>query len=417
MIKKIIARFCFLLSFSVNAQQGTSSPYSFYGIGDVKLSGAIENNAMGGVGIFRDSLRINFQNPASFSNLKFTTFTVAASSENTTLKNESQSESASRVYIDYLAVGLPLGKLGASFGLLPYSSVGYNINSLNNEEGAVNSTFVGSGGVNRVFGGLGYQLAKGLSFGVDLGYHFGIINTTATEYITGIQFGTSEINESRVSGFTAKVGTMFQKPISDKVTLSGGITFSPQGEYNVINERVIGIVRIVGPNGQAIPQESELINTPDVKINIPSQFTFGLGIGTEMKWGMGAEIKLSESSNFGNRFAAVDNVSYENARKYSFGGYFVPNYNSFSSYWSRSTYRAGFRYENTGLVINDQSINDLGITFGMSLPVGGYGSNLNIGLEFGKRGTTKAGLIQENYTNLSLSLSLNDRWFEKRKFN
>jgi hypothetical protein len=29
--------------------------------------------------------------------------------------------------LDYLAVGLPLGKIGVGFGLIPYSSVGYQI--------------------------------------------------------------------------------------------------------------------------------------------------------------------------------------------------------------------------------------------------------------------------------------------------
>jgi hypothetical protein len=34
----------------------------------------------------------------------------------------------------------------------------------------------------------------------------------------------------------------------------------------------------------------------------------------------------------------------------------------------------------------------------------------------GKR-DLKADLVQENYANLSVSFSLNDKWFEKRKFN
>jgi hypothetical protein len=40
---------------------------------------------------------------------------------------------------------------------------------------------------------------------------------------------------------------------------------------------------------------------------------------------------------------------------------------------------------------------------------------MNIGYEYGKRGTTNAGLIQENYSNITISLSLNDKWFLKRK--
>ncbi|MGB0897576.1 MAG: hypothetical protein ACPGRW_09675, partial [Flavobacteriaceae bacterium] len=89
----------------------------------------------------------------------------------------------------------------------------------------------------------------------------------------------------------------------------------------------------------------------------------------------------------------------------------------FSSYWKRATYRAGMHFENTGLEINNEKINEFGISFGVGLPVGKWFSNANLGLEVGKRGTTNRNLIQENFVNFQLSLSLNDRWFEKRKYN
>ena len=76
------------------------------------------------------------------------------------------------------------------------------------------------------------------------------------------------------------------------------------------------------------------------------------------------------------------------------------------------------RFEKTGLVIKDESIKEFGISFGVVLPIGDTRllSNANIGLELGQRGTTKNNLIQENFINVQLSLSLNDRWFQKRKF-
>jgi hypothetical protein len=80
-------------------------------------------------------------------------------------------------------------------------------------------------------------------------------------------------------------------------------------------------------------------------------------------------------------------------------------------------YRAGMRFENTGLKINNESIKEFGMSFGVGIPVGGAFSNANFGFEVGKRGTTDQNLIQENFVNFQLSLSLNDRWFEKRKFN
>lgn len=96
-------------------------------------------------------------------------------------------------------------------------------------------------------------------------------------------------------------------------------------------------------------------------------------------------------------------------------GFYLPKYNSFSSYFSRVVYRAGMRFENTGMVINGETINDFGISFGIGLPIGGF-SNANIGFDLGKRGTTNSGLVQENYFNVRVGLSLNDRWFVKSKY-
>ena len=76
MIKKIIVSLCLLISFTALAQEGTSSAYSFYGIGDIRFKGTVDTRAIGGISVFPDSIHINLQNPAHFASLKFTTFGV-----------------------------------------------------------------------------------------------------------------------------------------------------------------------------------------------------------------------------------------------------------------------------------------------------------------------------------------------------
>jgi hypothetical protein len=49
--------------------------------------------------------------------------------------------------------------------------------------------------------------------------------------------------------------------------------------------------------------------------------------------------------------------------KYSLGGILL-NYNSFSSYAKRIVYRAGLKYDKTGLIVNSE-FNDVGITLGL----------------------------------------------------
>lgn len=78
--------------------------------------------------------------------------------------------------------------------------------------------------------------------------------------------------------------------------------------------------------------------------------------------------------------------------------------------------------ENSGLLINSEnndgefnSVNNYGISFGIGLPVGKQLSNLNFGFEYGKRGNTESNLVQENFINLRVSISLNDKWFRKKQ--
>lgn len=416
MIKKILISFCLFFSAISWAQEGTSSPYSFYGIGDVKFKGAVENRSMGGVSVFSDSIHVNLQNPASFSHLKFTTFTIGANYNNVKLKTETQSENATRTTIDYLVVAMPISKkFGAALGLLPFSSVGYKIENANEDTSQTSSRYFGEGGVNRFFGGLGYKITDNLSIGADINYNFGSISTNSIDFIPIVQYGTRELNSSRVNGVNFNFGMMYNRKITEKMTLFGSLAYSPESSLNIDNERNITTV-LVAENFNFVPQEEGITQTSTSKLKLPSKFVFGVGIGEVRKWMIGTEFTMQQSSNFGNRFNDIDNVDYENSTKFSLGGYYIPNYNSFNKYLERVTYRAGFNYENTGLIINNESINNYGITFGLGLPLGGSFSNINVGFEFGKRGTTNAGLIEENYSNVHISLSLNDRWFVKRKY-
>jgi hypothetical protein len=149
---------------------------------------------------------------------------------------------------------------------------------------------------------------------------------------------------------------------------------------------------------------------------LPSRISLGAGIGEPKKWFVGTEFTFQNTSKFSNPIFEITNAKFVNASTIAIGGFFIPDYDSFSKYWKRVVYRGGLHFENTGLEINNETINEFGMSFGLGLPIGGLFSNGNIGLEFGKRGTTNQNLIQENFINLQFSLSLNDRWFQKRKY-
>lgn len=421
MIKKIIAGACLIFSTVGFAQENNASPYSYYGIGDVKFKGTVENRSMGGVGILPDSIHINLQNPATYSSIKLTTFTVAGSNTGTKFKTSSADDSANRTTLDYIAVALPFNKLGIAFGLMPFTSVGYKIQN-QKEINTINyyRQFEGSGGINRVFAGAAYQITPKFSIGADFQYNFGNIETKSIVGVPslGVQYPTREINKSDYSGVSFNIGATYETKITDKLNLYTSATFTPESTLRSTTERQIATISLTNKGNEIVMDELTKINAND-DIKMPSKFSVGSGIGQARKWFAGMEYTFQGANTLGNRFDAVTKAGFESSHKISLGGYYIPKYMSFTSYLSRITYRAGLRFEKTGLVINNQDINDLGLTFGVGLPLGSgttRGSNLNFGLELGRRGTTKANLIQENYVNLMVSLSLNDKWFIKRKY-
>ena len=415
MIKKIIISACLLLSLVSFAQEGTSSPYSFYGIGDVRFKGTQESRSMGGVSVEPDSIHINLANPAGFSNLRYTTFTLGGTYNTTKQKTKTQTGSARRTTLDYLAVGLPIGKLGVGFGLIPYSSVGYKIESISPDATQNSKRLDGKGGLNKVFLGMGYKIAPHLSVGADMHYNFGKIETNSLEFVPSVPVGSREYNNAELSGVNFNFGVMYDSKINKKLNFYSSLNFSPESNLASQNTRNVSTVMFNSDFSLSVVDVlDEQKNRTDLKL--PSKLTLGTGIGESKKWLLGAEITLLSKGNLANNYNTKNNVTYEKGTKYSVGGYYIPNYNSFTSYTKRIVYRAGFKYEKTGLVIDSESINDVGFTLGLGLPITGSFSNVNIGFELGKKGTTAANLIQENYANLSLSFSLNDKWFVKTKF-
>ncbi len=427
MIKKIIVSFCLLISLNALAQEATSSPYSFYGIGDTKFKGTVENRSMGSLSIFPDSIHMNLQNPAQFASLKRTSFALGATYLNTKSKSEEDTDKARRTAFDYLAVGLPIGKkLGIGFGLIPYSSVGYKIEKLTvipnpttQDTSRIYNNYKGIGGVNKVFVGFGYKITKKINFGADVQYNFGIIETSGirAEFLNHepIQLSTRETNTSDLHGFNVDLGVTYQTKITEKLAFFSSIAYTPQSNLYSNNSRNIQTIQEYASGATTVYDNQDII-VKDTTIKLPAKLSFGSGFGEVKKWLFGAEVTLINSSVSSNRFTDIQGATFENAVRYSLGGYFIPNYTSYSSYFKRITYRGGLRYENTGMVIQNKSINDFAGNIGLGLPLRGSISSINIGLEIGKRGTTYYNLVEENYVNLSIGLSLSDEWFIKRKY-
>ena len=431
----ILFIFCFLSNDSLVSQNSTSSPYSFYGIGSLNFKGTAENRSMGRLTIHNDSIHMNFSNPASFSgnNMfsfnnegRLVKFTVGLGHSETKLNTENQQSEVSNSSFDYLGLNVPMGKFGFGFGLIPHTSVGYQLESLNSDN-LIKYNYFGSGGLNKTFLGFGYQVNDNFSVGIGASYNFGNLNNSAIEFLyddemNPLAYQTRQEDRSDLSGINYKIGLIYSDKITSEIEFTTSVVISPKHTLTSKNSRNYATVGVNSNNQVSfivneINVDLEPLGLHETDIIMPLKTSLGIGFGKIKKWFVGAEYTSINSQNFSNGLLEIDNSQFEDYSLYSIGGFYIPDYSSFGEIWKRFVYRGGFYYEKTGLVINSESIDEFGISFGLGIPAGGLFSNVNTTVEFGKRGTTNENLVEENFINFQLSLSLNDRWFIKRKYN
>ncbi|MBM1104697.1 hypothetical protein JQC67_00970 [Aurantibacter crassamenti] len=424
MIKKIGIVIALIAATGVFAQDGSVSPYSYFGIGDLRSQSTYENQMMGSIGMYTDSIHVNLQNPAAYSQLGvqvgddfgMTTYTAGMSYKQLQLKSFTAQESNQVTNLDYLAIGFSLKKgLGVGFGIMPVSSVGYNLLSVT-ADSTVTNQYTGSGGLNKAYFSIGWEFAKDLSVGVTANLNFGTLESTRIQSTKDVQLGVQDNRTSRVNGFDFNYALNYSPTFENKHTLFASLRINTQANLTSENTQEVGSFSLTtGSDVETyeVDLDAQVLKNTDLKI--PTKTTLGIGYGKKTEWFLGAEYSFQKMSDFSNDFLAIDNLVYNDASSMAIGGFYIPDSGPFTSYWKRVTYRAGLRFDKTGMVVNNKDINNFGITFGFGLPLGRSFSNLNLGFEVGRRGTTAADLIEESYFKLNVGLSLNDLWFRKRK--
>ncbi|RTL13706.1 MAG: hypothetical protein EKK56_04210, partial [Flavobacteriaceae bacterium] len=332
MIKKLIVLASILLSLTSWAQDNTASPYSYFGLGEVKFKGTEEAKAMGGISIVADSTQLNLINPAYYSKLRYTTFAVGGTNSFTNFYTNNESDKSQRTSLDYLLIAIPKRKFGVTIGLMPFSTVGFKLKS--SEINSIDQTlrekkFLGNGNINRVLFGTSYKINSKFSVGFDINYNFGKIKTETVEFVEDpvIQLGSRERNTSIVKGFSSSFGVTYEGKINNKLTLYSSLTFSPESKLYSENTRNIATI-VYGSSGNELIDEEQDIDVQNNYIAIPSKLSIGSGIGVKNKWLIATEITLQQTSKLENRFKDELNGDFKNATKIALGGFFIPKYNS-----------------------------------------------------------------------------------------
>jgi hypothetical protein len=433
-VSYIAAVLVLLVGISANAQVTTQSPYSRYGVGNIKSLALPQFKAMGGIStaVFSPSgySNINMMNPSSYAGITLTTVDIGATGSFNNLKRNDASETSFNSTLSHIALAFPVSRQSAlSFGLLPYSELGYKfVNSATlSASGStsaqdVNYIYAGEGGLNKAYIGYGFQLGKHFRLGANAEYIFGnLLQTRSTELVDQTNAINSRLEtKNTVGGLSYSYGTQYNIPLNSKTSVTLGYSGSSASSINSTKSFVVTQYLKDATTGAELSAMDTLVNTQNEKtqLKLPLLHSFGISIQKYNKWLIGADYRMGKWSDLS---IGDQNQQLQDTYGFSVGGQITPDINSIGSYFNRVDYRLGFTYDKTYVQLNNQDIKQMAITFGFGFPLASSAARtsfykMNFTTELGRRGALTNGLLQENYINLHLGFTLNDRWFRRFKF-
>jgi hypothetical protein len=460
MLFKLIGSFAILtcVTQTLFAQTLSQSPYGRFALGDQIGTSAPQLNALGGTfTTLTDSNSLNIYQPASLTSISRSGVIFEAGFNGVTTQYQTaNSQLIGRTAgFGYFSLGFPLikNRWFAAINLSPITNSGFTLRDslINQPEGTVRFSYRGTGG----FSSFGFtnsiQLFKGFSIGIQANYIFGKNN-----YFSEVAFpNDANIRNSRItnsfqlSDVSLNTGVLYQinfkkpkdkfkierdstgktirevKISRDSLQLQLGATYAPattiNGNYTYLSETFFG-------NGQFTTDfidTSLYINQQKGNVKMPMRASAGFTLkNCYNSLLFSADVQYTDWNNF-KIFDRIDSV--HSSTRFSGGLQWIPKsekkFTNKTNYFNRVRYRLGGYYSTGALKINGASVPEMGVSVGFGLPITlrTYGNRsatslLNFAIIAGQRGQKNANLLVEKFVRLSIGFSLNDKWFNKYKY-
>lgn len=422
-------------TFQIKAQSFVLSPYSRYGLGEMQNNTEPVSFSMGGLTTaFRDRYAINSFNPASYTVLIHDQDSLPmlfnggfkgnySSQKSTTQTSNRFSGSLNSFSFAFKAAE----NWGMAFGLQPYSSVGYNLETSFPIDSLANysAKYEGSGGFNKFWMGHAVELFDHLSIGANVSYIFGsLTQTRRIVFDTSAYYNTKTMSSRYVGDVAFDFGAQYEiilnrdSVLSDKTRLILGVSVGLPCELNA-SESMLAMRYYASGGSEYIIDTTGIADNIEGTVSLPMSISGGFLLSRDQRWSFGADFKIQDWSDF-KAFGESD--SLKNSMSINAGFSFTPEKKSVSKYSTKMTWYGGIHYDQTYLSLKGEELSKIGISFGCSWPLKSIyprlqRSVITTGIEFGKMGTTNQNLIEENYIRFVFGISLKERWFEKKKYN
>ena len=423
----IVALMCAAV-LTANAQSGTNSPYSQYGLGVLSDQSQGFNRGMNGLGLgMRFSNQVNTLNPASYSAVDSLTmiFDAGLSGQVTNFKEGGRKLNANNADFEYVVGSFRLlPKVGMTFGILPFTNIGYNYSSKStvgiDSEGQPSSTSTethsGEGGIHQAFIGAGWNIYKGLSIGANVGYLWGSYDKSVTVTNSDAYVNTvMRTYSATVRSYKIDLGLQWQHQWDKKNVTTLGVTYGLGHSLNSDPELITTI-----SNPQTSVATYDTVRVAD-GLHLPSSYGVGMAwtynnsltVGVDytlQKWGRCDYPQLNTTTGEYQRVSGA----LKDRHKVTLGAQWIPNPTS-RKFLNRVNYRFGVSYNTPYVKVNGQDgPKEFSVSAGFGIPIVNYWNNrsmFNISAQWVK--ASAKDLITENTFRINVGLTFTESWFMK----
>lgn len=397
----------------------TLSPYSQYAWGEI----CDQSNGTGvGMSGLSQGLRLhnqpNFLNPASYSAIDSMSFVFDAgvSGAISHYRENGQKIKAKGGTFDYVsAIFRVMPRMGVSFGLMPYSRIGYSYASVSNtikdsEADKKDDTtfenqhiFKGVGDLRQVYVGWGYAPIRNLSVGFNLSYLWGSVSRYVSTNIVDGGASTQRVYGATIQSYKLDLGAQYTQQIDKLNSVTVGATYS---------------------NGHEVSNDAYCSDDDKhvYALSIPANIKAGVMWTYNKRLNIGFDYTLDKYGDL--EFPYYDDSKREymmskqtmDRSKYILGGDWCPNPSS-RNYFKRVHYRFGASYTTPYVKINQKDgPREMGASVGFGLPIqNAYNARSVLNVSAQWVNTKAEGMISCNSFRICIGLTFNEQWFAKWK--
>ncbi len=443
---------CVLGVHDLRAQSDFTSPYSIFGPGTFINQQSVLQAGLGGSGVaLIDPYQLNLLNPAMSAYSLDPIFEVSGMGSFSTFKTSDQEFDNRRFMLSNIGMSLPIKRnvWGINVGLAPLTNVGYDVNVTQDggeNIGEYQTEYSGKGGLNQFYLGTSYKVysridsaanVTAIAVGANYNFNFGVIEgLRRIHFVDDLNsMGVESQEKLVVRNNNVEGGIHFQTNLikrteSNPRFLKLLVGFSTSLGVDMGLKRDAHTYTIKYVNADVISTADTLMTANGAKgsLYFPARYTAGFALDyfsvqrRRLRFSM--DYSMQAWSQYSLSFADHSlGSSLRNSESIAAGFEYTPEVGS-KEFLQSIQYRVGFNYEKSNLVIDGTGLEDVGMSFGFSLPINLKrsltNSTFNLAGRYGIYGTTNDGLIEEDYFHVYVGFSFTphfrNRWFVQPKY-